>query len=107
MVDTVKIKSEVMELSNETRKWQMQNGEYRSMTKENFIEIMQNKYNYLYTNSSTLFERCVMGDLNMEQFNYMLKMLDEVKAGKDYQTVSQAVGQKLVDIYVKPLIEDK
>ena len=107
MVDTVKIKSEVMELSNETRKWQMQNGEYRSMTKENFIEIMQNKYNYLYTNSSTLFERCVMGDLNMEQFNYMLKMLDEVNAGKDYQTISQAVGQKLVDIYVKPLIEDK
>ena len=44
MVDTVKIKSEVMELSKETRKWQMQNGEYRGMTKENFIEIMQNKY---------------------------------------------------------------
>lgn len=36
MVDTLKIKSEVMELSNETRKWQMQNNEYRNMTKENF-----------------------------------------------------------------------
>lgn len=107
MVDTVKIKSEVMELSTETRKWQMQNGEYRNMTKENFTEIAKNKYNYLYTNSLTLFERCVIGDLNMDQFNYMLKMLDEVNAGKDYQTVSQAVGQKLVDIYVKPLIEDK
>jgi hypothetical protein len=107
MVDTVKIKSEVIELSKETRKWQMQNGEYRGMTKEIFFELMKTKYDYLYTNSSTLFDRCVMGDLNMEQFNYMLKMLDEVNAGKDYQTVSQAVGQKLVDIYVKPLIEDK
>ena len=107
MVDTVKIKLEVIELSKETRKWQMQNGEYRGITKEIFIELMKTKYDYLYTNSSTLFDRCVMGDLNMEQFNYMLKMLDEVNAGKDYQTVSQAVGQKLVDIYVKPLIEDK
>ena len=107
MVDTGKIKSEVIELSKETRKWQMQNGEYRGMTKEIFFELMKTKYDYLYTNSSTLFDRCVMGDLNMEQFNYMLKMLDEVNAGKDYQTVSQAVGQKLVDIYVKPLIEDK
>ena len=44
MVDTVKIKSEVLELSKETRKWQMQNGEYRSMTKENFIEITENSY---------------------------------------------------------------
>ena len=106
MVDTLKIKSEVMELSKETQKWQMQNGKYQSMTKENFIEIMQNKYNYLYTNSSTLFERCVIGDLNMEQFNYMVNMIEKVNSGKDYQAVSQEVGQKLVDIYVKPLIGD-
>jgi hypothetical protein len=107
MVDTLKIKSEVMELSKETRKWQMQNGEYRGMTKEIFIELMKTKYDYLYTNSSTLFERCIMGDLNMEQFNYMLNMLDKVNAGKDFQAASQEVGQKLVDIYVKPLIENK
>ena len=107
MVDTVKIKSEVLDLSKETHKWQMQNGEYRSMTKENFIEIMKNKYNYLHTNSATLFQRCVMGDLNMEQFNYILSMLDKVNDGKDYQAASQEVGQKFVDIYVKPLIDNK
>ena len=64
MIDTVKIKSEVIELSNETRKWQMQNGEYRNMTKENFTEIMQNKYNYLYINSyiyNYIYESIIMG----------------------------------------------
>lgn len=107
MVDTVKIKSEVLELSNETQKWQMQNGEYRAMIKETFIELMQPKFEYLYTNSKTLFERCIIGDLNMQQFNYILSMLDKVNAGKDYQAASQEIGQKFVDIYVKPLIEDK
>ena len=107
MVDTVKIKNEVLELSTETRKWQMQNGEYRAMTKETFSELMQPKFEYLYTNSKTLFERCIMGDLNMQQFNYMLSMLDKVNDGKDYKAASQEVGQKFVDIYVKPLIDNK
>ena len=107
MTDAVKIKSEVLDLSNETRKWQMQNGDYRNMTKETFSELMQPKFEYLYTNSKTLFERCIMGDLNMQQFNYILSMLDKVNAGKDYQSASQEIGQKFVDIYVKPLIENK
>ena len=104
MVDTVKIKNEVLELSKDTQKWQMQNGEYRSMTKEIFVDLMKTKFDYLYTNSSTLFDRCVMGDLNMEQFNYILTMLDKVNSGKDFQSASKEVGQKLVDIYVKPLL---
>ena len=33
-------------------------------------------------------------------------MIDKVNNGQDYQTASQEVGQKLVDVYVKPLIKD-
>ena len=107
MVDTVILRKEVKELNDETRKWQLKRPEYREMSIETFTEEMKIKYEYLYTNSSTLFERCVKGDLNMEEFNYMVNMIDKVNSGKDYQAVSQEVGQKLVDIYVKPLIEDK
>ena len=107
MVDTIILRKEVKELNDETRKWQLKRPEYREMSIETFTEEMKIKYEYLYTNSSTLFERCVKGDLNMEEFNYMVNMIDKVNAGKDYQAVSQEVGQKLVDIYVKPLIEDK
>ena len=95
---------EVMGLSAESRKWKARQ-EYNGISKTDFEESMKIKYNYLYTNSSTLFDRCIAGDLNMEQFNYMIKKLKEVKSGKDYQQISQEVGQKLVDIYVKPLIE--
>ena len=107
MVDTVILRKEVKELNDETRKWQLKRPEYREMSIETFTEEMKIKYEYLYTNSSTLFERCVKGDLNMEEFNYMVNMIDKVNSGKDYQAVSQEVGQKLVDIYVKPLIGEK
>ena len=107
MVETYIIRKEVSQLLDETRKWQSKRPEYRDMSIELFTEQMQSRFEYLFTNSSTLFERCIKGDLNMEQFNYMISMIDKVNSGKDYQTASTEVGQKLVDIYVKPLIEDK
>jgi hypothetical protein len=106
MVDTTIIRNEVTQLSDETRKWQSKRPEYRDMSIESFTEQMKLRFEYLNTNSSTLFERCIKGDLNLEQFNYMITMIDKVHAGQDYQAASQEVGQKLVDVYVKPLIKD-
>ena len=106
MSNPTQIKDEVLGLMSDTRVW-IAKREITHITKEQFTEKMKLKYEYLYTNSSTLFERCVVGDLNMEQFNYIISMLEKVNAGKDYQKVSQEVGQKLVDIYVNPLIGDK
>jgi hypothetical protein len=107
MVDTFIIRTEVTQLIDETNKWQSKRPEYRGVSIELFTEQMQSRFEYLFTNSSTLFERCIKGDLNMEQFNYMISMIDKVNSGKDYKVASTEVGQKLVDIYVKPLIEDK
>ena len=107
MLDTIIIRKEVIELCNESRYWQLKSPEYRDMTIEIFTGQMKSKYNYLYTNSSTLFEQCINGDLNIEQFKYMMIKLEEVNCGKDFNTASQEIGQKLVDVYVKPLIEDK
>jgi hypothetical protein len=107
MINTAIIRKEVSRLMDETRKWQSKRPEYRDMSIEIFTEQMKVQFEYLHTNSSTLFDRCVKGDLNMEQFNYMITMIDKVNSGQDYQSASQEVGQKLVDIYVKPLINDK
>jgi hypothetical protein len=107
MIETAIIRKEVSQLMDETRKWQTKRPEYRDMNIETFTEQMKVKFDYLNKNSSTLFERCVKGDLNLEQFNYMITMIDKVNNGQDYQAVSQEVGQKLVDVYVKPLIKDK
>ena len=106
-IDTIKLRQEVSELCNESRKWQLKRPEYRDISIELFTEQMKLNYEYLNTNSSTLFEQCIKGEINMEQFKYMMNKLDEVNSGKDYNTVSQEIGQKLVDVYVKPLIDEK
>jgi hypothetical protein len=107
MLDTTIIRQEVLQLIDETKKWQVKRPEYRDTSIEVFCEQMKSRFEYLFTNSSTLFERCIKGDLNMEQFNYMISMIEKVNAGKDYNTASTEIGQKLVDVYVKPLIDEK
>lgn len=106
MSNPTQIKEEVTNLMSDTRIWHSQR-DYKGLTNEQFTEQMKIKYEYLYINSSTLFERCIAGDLNMNQFNYMINMLEKVNSGKDYETASKEVGQKLVDIYVKPLLNEK
>jgi hypothetical protein len=106
MTNPSQINDEVLKLMSDTRLWHSQR-EFKGLTKDMFIELMKSKYNYLHTNSSTLFDRCIAGDLNIEQFNYMINMLKKVNEGKDYQQASTEVGQKLVDIYVSPLLNDK
>lgn len=106
MLDTVKVKTEVNDLCKDVSKWSSRT-EFDGLNKNEFTELMKIKYNYLYTNSSTLFERCIKGDLNIQQLTYMLNMIDKINSGADYQQTSTEVGQNLVDVYVKPLIDDK
>ena len=106
MLDTIKIKKEVEGLTTDTRKWHSRS-EFIEMTFEEFSESMQTKYEYLYTNSITLFERCLKGDLNLQQLEYMLVMIERVNSGADYHSTSVEVGQKLVDVYVKPMLDKK
>ena len=104
-LNPVQIKKEVLDLMSDTRIWHSQR-EFKNINREVFIEQMKQKYIYLYQNSSTLFDRCIEGDLNMEQFNFMITMLEKVNDGKDYQQASTEVGQKLVDVYVKPMLNE-
>jgi hypothetical protein len=106
MSNPTQINDEVLSLMSDTRIWHSQR-DFKGLTRDMFIELMKTKYNYLHTNSSTLFDRCIAGDLNIEQFNYMINMLKKINEGKDYQQASTEVGQKLVDIYVSPLLNDK
>jgi len=106
MLDTSKLKTEVAGLGADTRAWHSKR-DFRDMNREQFVEAMKSKYEYLFTNSATLFERVMQGDLNMGQLDYMLGMIDKVNNGADYHDASVQVGQKLVDIYVKPILEEQ
>lgn len=106
MLDTIKVRQEVDGLTSDTRTWHAKR-EYHDLDREQFTEVMKTKYEYLFTNSKTLFERCMQGDLNIQQLDYMLNMIERVNAGADYHSTSVEVGQKLVDVYVKPMLDKK
>jgi hypothetical protein len=106
MIDTNKIREEIKGLGEDIRRW-YDKRDYRDMNREEFTEVMKSKYSYLQTNSNTLFERCLQGDLNLQQLEYMLTMIERVNGGADYHTTSVEVGQKLVDVYVKPMLDKK
>lgn len=52
----------------------------------------------------TLFQYAVRTDFDVKQFEMMMSMLDKMGAGMTQHQASIAVGQKLVDKYVKPML---
>jgi hypothetical protein len=52
----------------------------------------------------TLFQYAVRTDFDVKQFEMMMGMLDKMGAGMTQHQASIAIGQKLVDKYVKPMI---
>ena len=52
----------------------------------------------------TLFQYAVRTDFDVKQFEMMVGMLDKMGAGMTQHKASIAIGQKLVDKYVKPMI---
>ena len=103
MTDTKKLKNEVYKLLDKVKKHNNNEIPY-NVPNTTFTNQMKEKYNYLYTNSLTLFERCLKNDLNLEQFEYMMRMIDKINNGSDYNKTSIEVGQKLADIYIHPVI---
>lgn len=104
MIDTTTIRTQVSNLCLDTLKWKT-GDEYNNLNKAQFIENMRVKYEYLNTNSKTLFEKCIDGSMDSSRLEQMLSMIDKVNGGKDYFTASQEIGQSLTDHYVKPLVD--
>ena len=52
----------------------------------------------------TLFQYAVRTDFDIKQFDMMIGMLDKMGTGMTQHQASIAVGQKLVDKYVKPML---
>lgn len=55
----------------------------------------------------TLFEKAMSPTFNEAQFAMMLTMLDKMSRGMTQHEASVRVGQRLVDAYVKPMLDGK
>ena len=106
MLDTKQLRTDVNGLVADVAKWKNVTDFY-GFSKQKMFEHMQGKYKYLYENSSTLYSKCIDGEIDLPRLEEMLAMIDQVNKGKDYFTASKEIGESLTDTYVKPLLEKK
>jgi hypothetical protein len=59
------------------------------------------------TEYPTLFEKAMSPTFNQAQLDMMLTMLDKMSKGMTQHQASVVVGQKLVDAYVKPMLDGR
>lgn len=72
-----------------------------------FENAMREKHSHFVENYKEIFKSAVTGTLDMTMFKYMLSMLRKMEKGHiNERNASIAVGQVLVDKYVKPLIDE-
>ena len=83
---------------------------YKKKSKKSLVEFeeqMKEEYPHFAEFYPEIFKSVVQGSLDMTMFNYMISMLRQMEKGKiNERNASIAVGQVLVDKYVKPLVDD-
>jgi hypothetical protein len=81
------------------------NKELNEPSKKYESEMIE-KYNYLYKNVNSIFNICLKGDMDINVLTYMINQAKNIKNNKiSQEDASVKIGEKLVDTYVKPLID--
>ena len=69
---------------------------------------MQEKFSLIYKQQPSIFKMCLDGSMDIERLTFMINMVKKVKSNNiSEHDASVEVGQRLVDEFVKPKIEEK
>jgi len=80
----------------------------RNLSEDEFIKKLERDYNKLYDNFPTIFQKIMLGTLEFDRLEFMLKMVGEIKTNKlSKHEASVVVGQELVDNIVKPDLDKR
>lgn len=75
--------------------------------KEEFEKKMQEEFSLIYKQQPSIFKMCIDGSMDIERLTFMINMVKKVKSNNiSEHDASVEVGQRLVDEFVKPKIEE-
>lgn len=75
--------------------------------KKEFEKKMEEKFNLMHKQQPSIFKMCIDGSMDIERLTYMINMVKKVKSNNiSEHDASVEVGQRLVDEFVKPKIEE-
>lgn len=107
MPDTSFVMEEVKEMKNRIELYHLKKID-RHNTEEQFTNKLKKDYARLYDNFPSIFDKVMMGTLEISRLEFMLKMIGEIKKKKvSKHEASVVVGQELVDNIVKPDLKNK
>lgn len=102
MPDTSYVIDDVKEIQNRIKLYDQKKID-RHLGKEEFTDKLKNNYQKLHENFPTIFEKTLLGTLELNRLEFMLKMIGDIKNKKvTKHEASVVVGQELVDNIVKP-----
>jgi hypothetical protein len=105
MVDTSYVMDDVKEIMNRIRLYNDKKID-RHLSMEQFKEKLDRDYKRLKDNFPSIYDKTLIGTLELERLEFMLKMANEIKTSKiTRHQASVVVGQELVDNIVKPTLE--
>jgi hypothetical protein len=106
MPDTSYILDDVKEMRNRIILYKTKKID-RNLKEEEFTNKLERDYKKLYDNFPTIFQKVMLGTLELDRLEFMLKMVGEVKTNKlSKHEASVVVGQELVDNIVKPTLDE-
>ena len=77
-----------------------------SESEEEFEKKMQEEFHDLNKKQPSIFKMCMEGSMDVERLTFMINMIKKVKSNNiSEHDASVQVGQRLVDEFVKPIIE--
>ena len=107
MPDTSYVLDDVREMKNRIELYHLKKID-RHLTEDQFTSKLEKDYSKLYENFPSIFEKVMMGTLEISRLEFMLKMIQDIKKKKvTKHEASVVVGQELVDNIVKPELNNR
>jgi hypothetical protein len=105
MPDTSYLIDDVKEMRNRVLLYHQKKID-RQLSENEFVKKIEKDYARVKENFPTIFDKVMMGTLELDRLEFMLKMIGEIKNKKvSKHEASVVVGQELVDNIVKPTLD--
>jgi hypothetical protein len=80
--------------------------DYKNCSYEQFKTKMEEQYNEFIKDNNNIFEKCVSGQMDINILSYMINQAKQIQKNKiSNYDASVKVGEKLVDKFIKPLMQ--
>ena len=82
--------------------------DFKNLKYNEFKKLMEEKYTDFMKENNAIFTQCISGNMDIKILSYMITQAKQIQKNKiSNYDASVKVGEKLVDTFIKPKLNDK